>query len=297
MSDIIEFGFDEAKLIKTSGCDPFKQTRPGEVSRVSIISFHKRADIILREKAIEKGAALTDGEKAELLQKIDTKIAEQLGKDVKELTEVDRLDVRKPKFAMAFTHFKQDVLGTVRCKSKREGVNIVKQEACCDKLGDADQVAGTIVVSYPTDKNGDVDLDLLKRNAQKYLTIGVWKLGAKKFKKVDSEYKGALEDDKNKNVLDLIVELDGDPKYQKQIIKNPKVALWVREDFDAEVRNWILEQGIRNWKYVSNNLGFDMKLETMLQKLNEGGGGQLSGSSDDKPKLTSGASYRSLLDD
>jgi hypothetical protein len=295
MSEVIEFGFDQASLIKAPGCDPFKQTRPGEVSRVSIISFHKRIDVILREKANEKGGPLTDSEKADLIQKVDERIAAQLSKNVADLTEVDRLDVRKPKFAMAFTHY-SDGVGTVRCKSKREGANIVKAEMCCDRIGDADQTAATLVIAYPTDKNGEVDIELINRNAQKYITVGVWKLGSKKFKKVDSEYKGALEDSKDKVVLDLIVELDGDPKYQKQIIKNPKTALWCRDDFNPEARNWILEQGLRNWKYVANSLGFDMKLDAMGKKLDEAGG-KLSGgsSSDDKPRLSSG-SYKNLLD-
>ena len=49
MSDAIEFGFDDAKVIKNQGIDQFKLSKDGERARVSVISFKKFHDDIIFE--------------------------------------------------------------------------------------------------------------------------------------------------------------------------------------------------------------------------------------------------------
>jgi hypothetical protein len=288
MSDVIDFSFDEAKVIKPQGIELFKQTRSGEKHRVSLISFKKFHDVILATKAKEKGAPLSDAEKAEFISKIEKNLADKLGKPEKELTEIDRLDITSPKFSYAFTHY-GDGVGTIRCLSKYEGNNVLKQEICCDKYGDADQTVATVCMTYPVDSNFGVDEDLLK--ARKYTNIYVWRLGSKKFQKVDQTYKTAKED--NKLVIDLKVTLDGDPKYQKQTIEAAASAFWARDGVDPAIRTWVLEQGLRAYKHVGDNLGYAMSKEKLLERLS-GSAPAFSGGEEEKPKLSSG--YNSLLE-
>ena len=61
-SGVFEFSWDEGKVIKTNNVDQFKQTRSGEKSRLSIISFKKFSDGVLASKAREKGSPLSDVE-------------------------------------------------------------------------------------------------------------------------------------------------------------------------------------------------------------------------------------------
>lgn len=292
MSDLIDFGFDEAKIVKVQGVEAFKQSRPGEVSRVSVIAFKKFHDVVLAAKTREKGEALTDKEKAELIVKIDGKLAEQLGKKVEDLTEVDRLDIKSPRFSMAMTHFGEGV-GTIRCLGEYahspEGVVLVKPGLCCRKFGDADQKIGTVVMSYPVDDHNQVDGDLLA--AHKYTSFWVWSLNARKFKRLESSYADARAD--KKPVIDLKVTLDGDPKFQKQLVEQGGTAFWAREDTDPAIRNWVLEQGLRAWKYVSNNLGFEITAEKLAEKLGVGGVASAQPADDSTPKL---ANYDKLFD-
>lgn len=290
-SNVMEFGFDDAKVIKTVGVEVFKQNRPGEKHRVSVIAFKKIHDDILMRKAREKGAPLSDEEKAQLLVKIDQKIAEQLSKPVEQLTEADRLDIKKPRFSVAFTHYGEGV-GTIRCLSKYEGSTMVKPEECCNRFGDADQKVGTVIMTYPTDDKGQVDGDLLKM--RKYTNFYIWVLSAKKFKKLEAAYTDAKND--KRDVIDLRVTLDGDPKFQKQQIEAASTAFWAREDCDPEVRAWILDQGLRAYKHVSNNLGFEMKLDKLMEKLGVSGSGSAqisSGAQAETPKLIT--SYDDLI--
>jgi hypothetical protein len=265
MSDIMEFGFDDAATIKNPGFDAFKQARAGEKTRISVISFKKHSDLIIAEKAREKKAPLSDSERAEVIAKVDAKLSEKLGKSLEELTEVDRLNINAPKFAFSYTHYiERGGVGTIRCLSTYQGSNVTKRELCCDAAGaDAEQTVAMPVLVYPVDSEFQVDLDDLKK--RKHTRVEIWKLSAKKYKKLEPVYKNARADDRT--CIDLMVELDGDPKYQKQNVSLAGTATWAREDGDPEVRQWVLEQGLRAWKGVEDKLGFKMSKDKLMEKL------------------------------
>lgn len=293
MSNIMDFGFDDSKVIKTSGVERFKQDRSGKIDRVSLIAFKTFHDVILGAKAREKGEPLTDTEKAEICAKIDAKLAEKLGKKPEELAEIDKLDIKSPRFSFAFTHW-GDGVGAIRCFSTYEGTTLVKSELCCNKMGDADQTVATVLLQYPIDRDNQVDMALLRE--RKYTELWIWKLSSKKFKKVEGAYIDARND--NRPVVDLKITLDGDPRYQKQVIEVASTATWARDDTDPEIRQWVLEQGLRAYKYVKDSLGFEMKPEALSEKL----GGQAASAaalaaspetSASKPALQ--ASYDELL--
>jgi hypothetical protein len=288
MSDLLEIGFDDAGIISVSKYDKFKQTRHGEKSIISIVSFRRHHDTALRAKTMEKGSPLTDEEKANILSQVDKKLAERLSKKASDLSEADRLDIKNPKFVVSNTHFDEKV-GTIRCLSKYEGKNVVKPEICCQKFGEAEQAVGVVIMQYPVGNDGMVDGDLL--SAKKYTNFFLWKLSAKKFKDVESVYKMARLD--KRFVIDLMVELDGDPKYQKQKISCAHECFFLREDFSPDARNWILEQGLKATKSLDGILGFEMKREKILEKL-----GIVSASTqsmaEEIPQMKSG--YDSLVD-
>lgn len=269
MSDLIEFGFDDAKIVKATGVDQLKLSRSGEVARVSVISFKRFHDVALANKAREVGRPLTDAEKHEYNSKIDAKLSEQLKKPVDQLTEVDRLDIKNPRFTVAYTHYK-DGLGTIRCLSKWEGGVCVQPDTCCNKIGDPEQTVGTVVLQYPLTSDGDVDEELLKQ--RKMTGVYVYKMSSKKFKRLESAYKDARED--KRLVIDVKIKLDGDPKYAKHEISASSNAVWAREETGPSVRAWVLDQGLRSWKYVTQSMGFEMKREMLLERL--GGGGNSS---------------------
>lgn len=286
MSDPIEFGLDNAKIIKAAGCEAFKQSRPNEKSRITIISFRTYHDVKLKEKEAEKGSPLTDAEKADIIAKTNAKIAEHLGKPVDQLTEVDKLNPKEPKFGFSFTHFR-DGIGTIKCLSKYEGNNVIKPAICCDKMGDADQTVATVILQYPVDSEGAIDMDLFKQ--KKYTSVFIWKLGSKKFMKLRSIL--AEQKEEKRQTIDLRVELDGEVKYQKQNIHFVSSAAWCRDDVPPELKHWVLEQGIKNWKYIKGNLGFEMTVDKLMEKL-----GQAPQIAEEAAKPQVQAGYTSLLD-
>lgn len=297
MSDVMEFGFDDAKVIKSQGIDQFKLTKTGERARISVISFKKFHDSVLSLKTKEKAAPLTDEEKAQYISKIDSKLAENLKKEIKDLSEVDRLDIKNPRFSYAFTHFDQRKkdqggVGTIRCISKYDGNNLIQPEICCNKFGDAEQTVATVVMRYPVDADLQVEMDIFKM--KKMVEFSVWRMSAKKFKNLESTYIDARND--KRFCIDLRVTLEGDPQWKNYKIENAGSATWAREDMDAAVRMWVLDQGLRAWKHVANNLGFEMTKEKLTERLSGASAPAASVAIEaqaDQPKLVE--SYDSLL--
>jgi len=269
--NVLDFGLDDAKVIKPQGIERFKQEKSGHMDRVSIIAFKTFAEVVLAAKAREKGEPLTDEEKAEYVTKIDAKLAENLKKPVEELTEIDRLDIKQPRFSFAFTHYK-DGVGSVRCLSQWQGTTLIKPALCCKQMGDADQTVATIILRYPIDEQGQVDPELLKK--RRYTHIETYRMSAKKFKQVEGVYIDARAN--SMPVIDMKVTLDGDPKFQKQRIENGLSAFWARDDTDPEIRAWVLDQGLRAYKHVKKELGFQMNAEKLAEKLGGGASHALS---------------------
>lgn len=294
MTDILEFGLDESEVVKTNDLEMFKQSANSKRHILSLISFKKHSDKVLAKKereAMEEGRAFTDANRAEIIAKVDEKIAEKLGKKVNELTEVDRLDISSPRFGVANTHYVEGV-GSFRCLSK--GRN---REICCNKYGDPSQSIATIVMTYPTDRDGLIDKDLLHQ--QKYVNFYVWRMTPKKFQQVNQSYTDARDD--GKSTINLRVTLDGDEKYQKQKIEVQGNATWAAEGFD-ETYQWVLDTGNRMFQQIDKSiiLGMNLTREKLLEKISSAGGSpsgaQLTGGDDEKPKPSLSSGYETLID-
>lgn len=290
MSDIVEFSFEDGNVVNPNSFEAWKQTSAKKPNIISIISFKSYLEMKIAISTKEKGKALSEQEKAELSMEIDAKLAEKYGKKVEDLTTVDRLNFRAPKFQMARTHYK-DGIGTIRCTSTFNGNTMVKSDVCCEKIGDPDQTVGAPIIVYPTNQNGTVNTRVL--NEKEMTEFFIWKLSAKKYRSVELEYTNARTD--NQFVIDLNVTLDGEAKYQKQIIKKATQAVWAKEsEINPEVRTWILEQGLRLNRSVEQFLGYKMKRQDLLEKLGLAGGGD-DDSQDRKPKQISTNDYKDVL--
>jgi hypothetical protein len=56
-------------------------------------------------------------------------------------------------------------------------------------------------------------------------------------------------------------------------------AAWARkEGVNPEIRQWILEEGLRAWKYIEKELGFELSAEQLQQRLTGGGSSAQLGS-------------------
>lgn len=303
MSDVMEFGFDDGKVIKNAGIDEFKLSKSGEKARITLIAFKKYSDGILVKKAKERWEGLseedrvkkplslalfTDQEKLEIIQNIDKKLAERLSKPVADLREIDRLDTTSPKFWMGFTHFREGV-GTFRCMGQYKGSTLVEPGKCCDDNGDAEQKAVTIILKYPIGEHMQPNMDLMKQRL--YTEVLLYRLSAKQYNRLEGTFLEARQEGKER--MDLKVTLDGDPKFKKHLYESSQ-CFWGKDNFDVETKDWILDQGLRASKHCPNNLGMELKLQQYLEKVGQSPTAMASGANEDRPKMVGG--YGSLID-
>ena len=145
-------------------------------------------------------------------------------------------------------------------------------------------------MKYPTDSNLQVELDIFK--ARKMTEISIWRMGSKKFKNLESAYRDARNDERY--CIDLRVTLEGDPKFKNLKVEVASGAQFARDDMDREVRNWVLDQGLRSWKHVANNLGFEMAKDKLTERLSGKSSSHVAPEADAaQPKLIE--SYDTLL--
>lgn len=302
MSDVLEFGFDDGKVIKDSSVEEFKLEKGGK-ARISLVAFKKLSDGVILKKVKERFenfseeekakrplslSLLSDQEKLDVIAAVDKRIAEKLGKKPEEVKEIDRLDITKPKFWMGFTHYR-DGVGTIRCMGTYKGTTLIEPGKCCEKIGDAEQRAVTIVLQYPIGEHMQPNLEMMKQRL--YTNVLLYKMSAKQYKRLESTFVEAQSD--GKPTMDLKTSIDGDPKFKKHLYETAS-CFWAREDFDPEVRAWILDQALRAAKHCPNNLGMEMTPQKFLEKLGESPAAMASGASEDRPKVQ--GSYVGLLD-
>lgn len=293
MTDILEFGFEDSNVVKSNDLEMFKQSANAKKHIISIIAFKKHSDKVLAKKHAEARAAgksLSEAEIADVLAKVDAKLAERLGKPVESLTEVDRLDPTSPRFGVANTHYAEGV-GSFRCLSTFSGQNVTKREICCEKYGDPQQQVATIIMTYPG--QGQVDKELLKQ--QKYVEFYAWRMTGKKFQQINQTYTDARNDEKQ--VINMRVTLDGDEKYQKQKIEVQGHATWNLEGFE-DTRQWVLDTGYRMFQQIDKTLILGQKWtkDKLLSKMSgSGAAAQITGGDDEKPKPQLTTSYDELI--
>ncbi len=301
-SDVIEFGFDDGKIIKPSGLEQFKLSRAGEKARISLCAFKKLSDGVIVQKSRERwdgmseeerqgktiSTSLTDAEKLDLVQRVDKKIAERLGKPVEEVREIDRLDITNPRFWMGFSHYK-DGVGTIRCLGKYNGSTLVTPGRCCNEIGEADQHAVTAIIQYPVAEHLQVNAQLFKE--RQYTYCWMYKMSAKQFKRLEGTFVEARAE--GRSTMDLKVTLDGDPKFKKHLYESAS-CVWAKEDMDPDTRAWVLDQGLRAAKHCQGSLGMEITEAKLLEKLGKSPAALSSGAAEAAPRAN--MSYSGLLD-
>jgi hypothetical protein len=152
-------------------------------------------------------------------------------------------------------------------------MNVVKPEICCQRLGDATQTIGVLIVRYPLKNDLSVDVDMV--NAFQGLDFFIWKISSKKFHQIEDAYRSARTVDRH--IIDLIVTLDGDPKYQKQSITACENAMWEGDNINIETQNWILNLGLRLWKHAAPAIGVEIELDKLHEKFGLPSGSHMGG--------------------
>lgn len=230
-SDDIGLGQEDASRVRSNQVDWYlnKTAVKGQTDRISLVYFHPLEVSALR-KAKQAKPDMTDADKKNLLVEVRKARAEELKKPVDQLDEVDMLDTSESRFKAVDASF-QDGLGYVQWpKTLADG-----DKAVWSKLPEKRTYVLTVVLIYPTDRDGEIERDRLATRWE----VKPWRFSPEKYDRLRKINRGQ-QDSGGITAHDLLVTCK-EPKFQNIDMISAGPAIWRQS---APFRRKVLERAL-----------------------------------------------------
>lgn len=236
--DDIGLGDDDKNKVKSNQTEWYKGEK-NRTDRVAIVNFNTH-DVVQLRKALKAKPDMTEEQKALIIRKVREKLAEKHNKAVDQLEEVDLLDLSEARFKMAEGYF-----------SKTPGVGYVehpKGQLSADdlrvwgKLGEKKSYVVTLLLIYPTDREGEVEMDRLSK-----FQLKPWRMSPEKYEVLRKINRGLLEGGGNIAATDLHLSCT-DTTYQKITVTQAGPAIYLRND---QMKRMVLAKAIPLYKKLN----------------------------------------------
>lgn len=149
---------EDSRKVSTNKTDWYKGDKD-RTDAIAIVNFSSRDASFLRA-ALAKKPDLSEDEKRQVIAAGRKKIAEALGKPVDALDPVDLLDLSECRFKAVSGSYKEGLGYVAWPKVMTADEQKLYVEA---KVGPRKDYVTTIVVTYPVDDEGDIDMDRLTK--------------------------------------------------------------------------------------------------------------------------------------
>jgi len=265
LDDDIGFGDEDKGKVNSNQTDWYKGEK-GRTDRVALVYFNSFEVTQLR-KAVRQKPDLNEEQRKALVAKVRQTLAEKLGKSVDQLDQVDLLDTSEARVKTVSSSFKKDI-GYVTWPK-----NVTPEELkVWSKLGEKRDYVITLLLIYPTDREGEVDKDALGKKWQ----IKPWRFSPDKYDVLRKINRGLQEGGSSLSGIDLHLSCS-DTQFQKITITQAGPAIYLRNE---PFKRRILEKAITF--YGDKLKPFrEMSTDELREKLGlPGGGGTAAPGSD-----------------
>jgi hypothetical protein len=147
VNEDIGLGDEDKGKVQSNKLDWYKGDK-GRTDRIALVYFNNYETIQLRNLLKEKPDLSAEKQK-EIIKKVRASLAQKLGKAVDALEPVDLLDLREARFKPASSVYKEG-LGYVQWPKEMTAA----EEKVWAKVGDRKDYVITVVLWYPTDREG-----------------------------------------------------------------------------------------------------------------------------------------------
>lgn len=257
LDDDIGLGDEDKGKVNSNQTDWYKGEK-GRTDRVAIVYFNSQEVTQLR-KLVRQKPDVTDAQKKEFLAKVRSSVAEKAGKTVDQLDQVDLLDLSEARFKTATGCYKQN-LGYIAWPKT---ALTAEEQKVWAKLGEKRDYVTTLLLVYPTDREGEVDKDSLARKWQ----LKPWRFTPEKYDILRKINRGLLESNSSISAIDLHISCT-DTQYQKITITQAGPAIYQRNE---NFKKMILTKALT--LYGKLNPFRDLTTDELREKLGVGGGG------------------------
>ena len=260
VNDDIGLGDEDKGKIQSNKLDWYKGEK-GRTDRIALVYFNNYETIQLRNLLKEKPDLSAEQQKA-VIKKVRAGIAAKLGKSVDQLEPVDLLDLREARFKPASAVYKEG-LGFLSWPKNLTAA----EEKVWAKVGDRKDYAITVVLWYPTDREGDVDRERLS----KHWRVLPWRTTPEMYGNFRRMNKGLVADGSSISQIDLNLTCS-DTNFQKNTITQAGSAIYLKNE---NFKKMVLEKAYSLYSKLTpfRSLTTDELREKLGMPGSGGGGG------------------------
>ena len=223
--DDVGLGAEDKKHARSNQLEWFKGEK-GRTYRASLVYFNP-LEASVAKAVKKKNPQATKDEVLAAIQGVIAKKAESVGKTVEQLTPGDKLDLANVRFKKIEAHYKEGV-GYVVSRLGKDGS---EADSVWKTLGDVKTYFTTVLILYPTDRDGNPQKEQLTTN----WTVIPWRFSNKVFRRLHEVAESLRSNDLNICMQDLSLKCTNSD-FQNFDIDGAGKALWrVSDKFQAKV--------------------------------------------------------------
>lgn len=204
--------------------DQWLKMTKGQTVRASLVYFHPvdlNAAAQLRAETKRKGEVPSAEDLRSAARKALEARAAQLSKSVDTLTQADRLDIGEVKFKRMMASYQQG-LGFVINRKGKDGPDA---DAVWSKIAEPKKYFSTLLLTYPTDRAGNIDRDRLSSEWK----LVPWRFGNRVYEDLWKLHAGLKDNGMGLSTQDLKLECK-DAQYQNISVSFVGPALWQKSE-------------------------------------------------------------------
>lgn len=206
----------------------------GEIVRCAFVYFHTYDVMAVRaalKKAKKSGQKLTRENLIEIGKAALAKRASDLGKPVEQLTLTDKLDTSVTHFKMTNAHYSPEV----GYAPSRIGLDGPEADAIWKRLPAAKTYFSTLLLVYPTDKEGNLNKPVMAEQVKSgKLKFVPWRFSPKTYDSIWKLNAGLIENGLTLASQDIQLECK-DATYQNISIAFVGMAIWQKNELFKDV--------------------------------------------------------------
>lgn len=257
--DDSNIGLGDEDKHKVGGKAEWYKGEKGRTDRVALVYFNTIMASAVR-KAIRKDEALANDKAAQkkIAMEAVKNRAEALKKTVDQLADVDLLDLSEARFRVAGVTFKENVGYSEWPRDLSS-----EERKVWEKFGEKKDYVFSVLVIYPTNREGELDRDRLK-DPKNYRLVP-WRFAGDKYDMLRKINRGLSESDMSISDYDLYITCT-DSGYQKLTITQAGPCVYRKSD---RLQQLLLGQAVKLYDQLKMR---QMTTDELREKLGLGGG-------------------------
>lgn len=220
----VGLGAEDSQKVSTNKLDWYKGDKDRK-DAVAIVNFATK-ELSYLKKALKEKPDLTEAQKKQVLMLCRKKVAEELGKPVDALDPIDMMDLEEVRFRPISGSFKEGVGYVAWPKTMTADEQKLYVES---KVGAKKDYVTTIILVYPVDAEGDIDMEKLTKKKDGRLVesfkVLPWRMSTDKYHDLVRINKKIGKTGKSLANTDLLIECT-DKNFQKMKIDDAGPSAW-----------------------------------------------------------------------